>query len=317
MQYQLDNIENALASGDEDLFNNIPHVDLHCHSITSAPFSAFQELSSAIVYPPKKFSKFEDFNLYLQRNIKPIIKDFDTIRFLLQKTFQRLIGEGIIYTEMSFDLNLPEYLDKSIEEYLELIKEEKEKIASKLKVVVEIGLDREKNPEKQLSLLKRALRRKIIGSIDLYGNELSVSVKNFIDHYKLADKFGLKLKAHIGEQGSAKNITETIKLLKLQAIQHGIRAADDAQVMEYLSKKGIVLNICPTSNIAFGLAKSRSDHPLRKLFDNNITITIGSDDFTIFNQSVAAEYLTLFREKIFKFDELKKIIINGLDQIPK
>lgn len=308
-------LQRALDTGNENIIANVPLVDLHCHSITSAPFEAFQKLSQDLQRPPRYFKNIEKFNLYLKQEINPLIKDIDTIRFLLRSTFQRLINEGVIYTEISFDLNIPSFIGVSVEEYLEAINEEKKYVSKKLKVCIEAGLDREINPQGSFELLKRALKKNIISSIDLYGNERAVPIKDFIDLYKLADRHGLKLKAHVGELGSALGIKEAVEQLNLDAVQHGIRAIDDLSVVEFLVKRGTTLNICPFSNLSLGLVKNIVSHPIQELFNAGVKITIGSDDFSIFGKSVGSELINLYKEKVFTEKEIRKIIENGLAQI--
>lgn len=308
-------LERALDTENEDILTDVPLVDLHCHGITSAPFSSFQKLSQDLPLPPKQFKNIKSFNLYLKQNINPLIKDIKTIRFLLRSAFQRLIREGIIYTEMSFDLTLPSFIDIPMEKYLEAINEERNRVSKKLKVCIEAGLDREINPQKLFKLLKQALKKNIISGLDLYGNEKVAPIKDFISLYKLADKHNLKLKAHVGESGSALDVKEAVEQLNLDAVQHGIRAVDDLSVVEFLIKRGTILNICPFSNLSLGLVKDLANHPIRKLFDQGVTITIGSDDFSIFGKSVGSELIDLYKENIFTKKEIRKIIENGLTQI--
>ncbi len=308
-------LQRALDTGNENILANVPLVDLHCHGITSAPFEVFQKLSPDLQLPPKYFKNIENFNLYLKQEINPLIRDINTIRFLLRSTFQRLINEGVIYTEISFDLTIPSFIGISVEEYLEAINEEKKYVSKKLKVCIEAGLNREISPQRSFELLKRALKKNIISSIDLYGNERAIPIKDFIGLYKLADRYSLKLKAHVGELGSALDVKEAVEQLNLDAVQHGIRAIDDLSVVEFLVKRGTIFNVCPFSNLSLGLVKNLASHPVRELFNAGVKITIGSDNFSIFGKSVASELISLYKEKIFTKKEIEKIIKNGLEQI--
>src|SRR4030042_2319684 len=97
-------LHNALIKKDKVLFKKIPHTDLHCHGITSAPFSVFKELFPGAKLPPKHFKSFKEFTLFINNNILPAVRNIDAVRCLISSTFQRLIEEGVTYTEMSFDL---------------------------------------------------------------------------------------------------------------------------------------------------------------------------------------------------------------------
>jgi len=300
---------------DHESLRNIPKTDLHCHSANSVPIEFFKKINPELKLPPKKFNQFIDFNQYLTNNINPLIKNLRIFKSLLGATFQKFIEEGIVYAEMSFDLAIPEYINVSLDEFLDIISAEKRMVSNKIEICLEAGIDREINPQKTLVLLKKALKRDIFGSIDLYGNEKGPKIDEFIELYKVADKKGLKLKAHVGEMGDALSIKEAVIKLNLDALQHGVRAVEDERVVDYLIKKGVTLNICPTSNLSLKLFENIKSHPIRKLFDLGAIITIGSDDFSIFGMSVVDELLNLYQNRIFNKDEINKIICNGLAQI--
>jgi adenosine deaminase len=308
-------LHNALIKKDKGLFKKVPHTDLHCHSITSAPFSAFKELFPGIKLPPRHFKNSKEFNLFIKNNIAPVVRGIDTVRYLIRAAFQRLVEEGVIYTEMSFDLLIPEHIGVSMEEYLEVINEEKKRVAKKLNVCIEAGIDREINPQYLLQLFKKSLKNNIFGSIDLYGNENANPIEKFIDIYKLADRKNFKLKAHIGEFGTAQDMKKAIQKLNLHAIQHGIAAVQDKEVIRLLIKKNISLNICPYSNIVLGVVKNIAEHPIQRLFNEGVSVTVNSDDFSIFNKSVSEGLINLYSHGIFSEKEVVKIINNGLTQI--
>lgn len=308
-------LHQALINNNKSLFKKIPHTDLHCHSITSAPLWVFKKLSSKIESPPRYFKDLNDFNLFIKNNIASLIRDLNTGRYLIRAAFHRLIKEGVVYTEMSFDLTMPEYIGVSMEEYLEMISGEKERVAHKLNVCIEAGLDREINPQRLLRLLKKALKNNIFGSIDLYGNESVNPIERFIDIYKLADKKNLKLKAHIGEFGTAFDIKKAIQKLNLNAIQHGINAVKSQEVIKLLIKRNICLNICPYSNLALRVVKNINEHPIKRLLNEGVLVTVNSDDFSIFAKSVGEELINLYSKKIFSEKEIIQVINNGLGQI--
>lgn len=307
-------LHEALITENKALFEKIPHTDLHCHSITSAPFNAFKKLSPQITTPPKYFKDLNDFNLFLKYNISPLVKSLNTVRYLTKMAFQRLISEGVVYTEMSFDLTMPGYLGIPLTEYLEMISEEKERVAYRLKVCVEAGLDKEIDPQKLLALLQESLRHNVFASIDLYGKGKFSPIENYIEIYKLAHTHNLKLKAHVGETGSAEDIKKAIQKLDLQAIQHGISAVHNKEVIKLLIKKNISLNICPSSNVALSIVKNIATHPIKRLFNEGVSVTVNSDDFSIFGKSVSEELLSLYKNELFSEKEIVEIINNGLKQ---
>jgi hypothetical protein len=122
--------------------------------------------------------------------------------------------------------------------------------------------------------------------------------------------------AHVGEWGSADSVQRAVEELELDEVQHGIAAAQSTSVMKFLADNRIRLNICPTSNVLLGRADSLAGHPIRKLYDAGVKVTINTDDVLVFGQSVSDEFLNLYRAALFDAAELDEIRQNGLIDSP-
>lgn len=83
--------------------------------------------------------------------------------------------------------------------------------------------------------------------------------------------------------------------------------------MNWLADHNIQLNICPTSNVMLNRVENLKAHPIRRLYDYGVKVTINSDDILIFGQSVSNEYLSLYENGVFNAHELNKIRKNGLE----
>jgi adenosine deaminase len=77
--------------------------------------------------------------------------------------------------------------------------------------------------------------------------------------------------------------------------------------MKWLADRNIPLNICPTSNVVLGRVPVLEKHPIRKLFDHGVTVTVNTDDMVFFGQSVGDEFLNLYRAGLFSPEELDGI----------
>ena len=124
----------------------------------------------------------------------------------------------------------------------------------------------------------------------------------------------MKCKAHAGEFGSAASVREAVETLELDAVQHGIGAADSAEVMKWLANRQIPLNICPTSNIKLKRVGSYKTHPIRILFDHGVRVTLNTDDALVFGDGVSEQYVKLFKAGVFTIGELETIRGNGMDR---
>ena len=205
-------------------------------------------------------------------------------------------------------------MNMSIQEWGHLINDIYQPFKDTLRLCAEFGLNRADEPIRSLKYLEEAIKTGFFESIDLYGDELVRPIQAFSDIYRLAKLSKMKLKAHIGETGSAQDVMEGVELLSLDSVQHGVSASRDENVMRFLRERGTTLNVCPSSNVSLGICESIRKHHIRTLFDNGIRVTINSDDFMIFASGVADEIYSLYRNKVFNIEELAEIIDNGLSE---
>lgn len=140
--------------------------------------------------------------------------------------------------------------------------------------------------------------------------------------------------AHAGEEGPAEYVWETISLLKVSRIDHGNRSLDDETLVEYLSMNKIPLTVCPLSNLKLKVVTDLKDHPLRKMLEKGLHVTLNSDDPAYFGGHVNENYLALSEsigltkeevyqlakysfEATFLTDEEKQIYIKKVDEFYK
>lgn len=130
------------------------------------------------------------------------------------------------------------------------------------------------------------------------GDELAVDTKEFRAVYDKAADLGLHRLMHAGEIGGPEKIREAVELLGVERIGHGIAAAHDPALMDFLAERRIPLEVCPAGNICTGaLAKQLrrkdpriEDHPLPKLFRHGIPVVLSTDDPAMFHTTLQGEY---------------------------
>ncbi len=137
-------------------------------------------------------------------------------------------------------------------------------------------------------------------SFGIGGDELRGPALLFRDAYRYAKDAGLRLTAHAGETDGPESIRAAL-VIGAERIGHGIRAVDDPDLMRRLREERIPLEICITSNVKTGAAPSLGAHPVRKLFDAGVPITLNTDDPGVFETDLAREF-ALARD-VFGFSE--------------
>ena len=104
----------------------------------------------------------------------------------------------------------------------------------------------------------------------------------------------------------------TIRSLDAERLGHGVRSIEDRKLVEYLSERRIPLEICPTSNIRLGVYPDLAVHPLRRLYDAGVPVTINSDDPPLFNTTLNAEAKLLLAPFNFDINTIDEILLNGV-----
>ncbi|SEM48898.1 adenosine deaminase [Loktanella fryxellensis] len=126
------------------------------------------------------------------------------------------------------------------------------------------------------------------------GAELEGRPGDFAYSFDLAREAGLRLTAHAGEWGDAQRIRETLAL-GVERLGHGIRAIEDAALVQELADRNITLEVCPGSNVVLKAVTGWDDHPIQKLRDAGVPVTVSTDDPPFFHTTMTAEYEGLQR----------------------
>jgi aminodeoxyfutalosine deaminase len=112
----------------------------------------------------------------------------------------------------------------------------------------------------------------------------------FQPHFDHARRAGLHSVPHAGETTGPETIWDSLTLLGAERIGHGTSAAADPKLLDHLAAAGIPLEVCPSSNIATRAVASLDEHPIKAFRDAGVTITVNSDDPSMFSTSLNREY---------------------------
>ncbi len=150
---------------------------------------------------------------------------------------------------------------------------------------------RSMGPDSCIKTVDWAIRHKehILG-IDLADSERDFPLREFVKPVLKAKDAGLKVTIHTGEDTPPSYIKETIELTDPDRIGHGIHAIDDMEVVELLKERDITLEVNPWSNYLTNSVRAIEEHPLKKLFDLGVKVTINSDDPEVLETNLNNEY---------------------------
>ena len=129
-----------------------------------------------------------------------------------------------------------------------------------------------------------------ITGVGLDSSEMGHPPSKFERVFSKAREEGFITVAHAGEDGPAEYVWEAINLLKVSRIDHGNQSLDDDQLIKHIAEKQIPLTVCPLSNLELKVVNDLKDHPLMKLMEAGLMVTINSDDPAYFGGYVNENY---------------------------
>ena len=164
--------------------------------------------------------------------------------------------------------------------------------ATGIGIGVIVAANRTKHPLEARTLARLAVQyagRGVTG-FGLSNDERRGPARDFAAAFGIAGRGGLLLVPHGGELAGPASVTACLDDLWADRIGHGIRAAEDPALVKRLAAEGITCEVCPSSNVALGVAPSPARVPLRPLFEAGVPVALGADDPLLFGPRLTAQY---------------------------
>ncbi len=168
----------------------------------------------------------------------------------------------------------------------------------------------EKNRE-TVDVAKDFLRRGV-GALDLAGAEALYPNERFDDIFAYARENNIPFTCHAGEADGAQSVRSAISFGACR-IGHGVRSAEDEELLLELSRKGIVLELCPTSNLNTRVFESLAEYPIERFLQAGVRFTINTDNTSVSNTTLAEEFRKLAAVYDFSAEELEQIVKTAID----
>jgi adenosine deaminase len=152
----------------------------------------------------------------------------------------------------------------------------------------------------------------LIVAIGLGGPEKGYPRLPFAPFFERARRAGYASLAHAGETGGADHVREAVLSLKARRIQHGIRAVEDESVLRLLAEREICCDVALTSNACLTPYTDMKTHPIRRLIEAGVPVTLSTDDPPFFGTDLVREYRRAHEEVGLSLAQLWQINLNGL-----
>ncbi|MBB3329194.1 adenosine deaminase [Halomonas campaniensis] len=287
-----------------DFLKRLPKAELHLHiegslepelmfalaerNGVALPYASVEEVRAAY-----DFQDLQSFlNLYYQG--MGVLRTAEDFHDLAMDYFRRAHAEGVVHVEMHFDPQA--HLVRGIElpvvmEGLSLARRHAERELG-LSTALIMAFLRDRNAAEAMAVLEQAAPYwEMLDAVGLDSAERGNPPAKFVEVFERAARLGIPRVAHAGEEGPPEYIREALDLLDVCRIDHGVRCLEDPELVTRLRDEGMVLTVCPLSNVRLRVVERLADHPLPQLLEAGLRVTLNSDDPAYFGGGLLTNYL--------------------------
>ncbi len=289
-------------------YNNIPKTEIHCHLEGSIRTQTIIDIAREynLKLPSYEVSELDKHvKVYDQlRDLQAVLDAFaifqnsitsaDVFERIAWELFEDCAIQNIKLFEVRFS---PDWAfhghNLDWDACLDGLLKAKERAESELDMAIGIIAitSRGMGAQSCIKTVDWAIRHKNhIQAVDLADGELFYPMSNFVKPILKAKESGLKVTIHTGEDTPASAVWETIHTFQPDRIGHGIHSIEDIKVVELIKERNITLEVNPWSNYLTNSVRTIDVHPLKKLFDLGVRVTINSDDPEVLETNVNNEY---------------------------
>jgi adenosine deaminase len=303
----------------EAFVRQLPKTETHLHMEGACPYELLKAMDPVKYANPPAFwdddFRYESFDQFMDWYV-----DYCSTFFTSAKRYhdaakivlKNCVDQGCRYVETSFHLPVVLFMEDTGPAVLDAIRSA---APPGLELRIFAGVCHNDYVDAGLELIEECLTWEGLDGLDLHGQEYIALEPWTAEVWARARQAGKFTKAHAGEFMGADFIDLVLDELKVTRIEHGVRSVENASTLQRLVDEGVALDVCPISNVKLAVegVTSMAAHPIRKLFDAGVTVTINSDDPFFFGNRLSEEYYALHQELGFSRAELARIAGNGFE----
>jgi adenosine deaminase len=297
-----------------DFVRALPKAELHLHFEGAVPWAMVRaHAATALPERPAWWAegfRFEDFAHFRReaRTCLACLTDLPAYGTAAAAIFRSLRAQDVRYVEISLDVVRLATEPVRVDDVVAVVKAA---APEGLTVRVVAAFSYHKPDRTPRDVIDAVLGCDLVDGIDLHGDETRESTGRFAEVFAAARGKGLLTKAHAGELAGPASVARALDLLGVRRIEHGVRAIEDAALVDRLAAERITLDVCPWSNVKLGVVGDLAAHPVRRLHERGVPVTIGTDDPTLFGRSLGEELVSLVEDLGLSLADVARLQANA------
>ncbi|XTZ17946.1 adenosine deaminase [Micromonospora echinospora] len=288
----------------------LPKVELHVHHVGSASPRIVAELAarhegrSPVPADPEALAayfEFRDFAHFIEvyLSVVDLVRDDTDVWILTHEVARELARQQVRYAELTITPYSHVRRGIPAPAFCEAIEDARKRAEADFGIELRWCFDipGEAGLPAAEETLRIALDQRPDGliSFGLGGPEIGVPRPQFKPYFDQARAAGLRSAPHAGETTGPQTVWDALRDLGAERIGHGISAAQDPELLAHLAQHRIALEVCPTSNLRTRAVASLDEHPLGRLVEAGVLVTVNSDDPPMFGTTLNDEYAVAAR----------------------
>lgn len=291
----------------EKVLSSIPKAELHIHLEGAIEPATLVELAArhgvtltreetAPRYAPGDFDQFIQNFIW----ITSFLRTPGDYALITQRFAESMRRQNVLYAEVTLSIGVMFRRNQDPAANFAALRDAAAEVAGvKLKYIFDAVRQWGAEPAMEVARIAAELRSPDIVAFGIGGDELGLPTKDLIPVYDYVASQGMHRLIHAGEIGGPEIVRESVELLGVDRIDHGISIVRDERTMDFIAARNIPLDVCPTSNLRTGALARQigqptagyGQHPLPLFLRRGLPVTLSSDDPAMFETTLTNEYV--------------------------
>jgi aminodeoxyfutalosine deaminase len=296
-----------------DFYAELPKAELHLHLEGSVTPETMRELAPDLSPEEiRSIYQFADFPGFLQAFTRVVqrLQSPEDYALVTRRMAQSLKRQNVRYAEVIFSAGVVFWKKQDFDPVFAAVRAAAAETGVRSRWILDAIRHFGAEHVRQVAELAVEYAGDGVVGFGIGGDEARGPAAWFGEIYRFVRQRGLRLTAHAGEAVGPESVWAALEI-GAERIGHGIRSIEDPVLVRHLADHAIPLEICITSNVLTRVVESLKEHPVRKLYDAGVPITLNTDDPGIFQTTLSAEYELAAREFGFTRTELQTVAANA------